>query len=200
MMSKNEDCWKDKYFSISSHIPTSDLIIVSHLLVFNVDHPPIHSLTSHIKMKIFAITLVVALVAASPITIRFPGNELEVRQFGSNTKNELQDGGSACPKAIFIFARASTETGNMVSHLGIFSTPSIPNLSRYAYKSGFRIDLASRVLLPVLPSQVLSSVRMVQMMSGCKEWVVHTPQILRRILYREVHLRLRSMKLSGSLT
>jgi cutinase len=35
--------------------------------------------------------------------------------YGSSTRNDLQNGSSSsCPKVIFIFARASTETGNMV--------------------------------------------------------------------------------------
>ena len=37
---------------------------------------------------------------------------LEIRQ-GSNTRNELQTGGT-CPRVILIWARGSTEEGNMV--------------------------------------------------------------------------------------
>ncbi|KAK3984899.1 cutinase-domain-containing protein [Cladorrhinum sp. PSN332] len=38
---------------------------------------------------------------------------IETRQlFGRNTKNELQEGG-ACPPVIFIYARGSTESGNL---------------------------------------------------------------------------------------
>ncbi|CAN9107558.1 unnamed protein product [Alternaria alternata] len=59
-----------------------------------------------------------ALVAASPMSpaAKFSENEIQARQFGfgTTTRNELENGSAgACPKAIFIFARASTETGNM---------------------------------------------------------------------------------------
>ncbi|KAF4996511.1 hypothetical protein FGRMN_4465 [Fusarium graminum] len=40
--------------------------------------------------------------------------ELEVRQLGSATRNDLSNGASsACPPVIFIFARGSTESGNL---------------------------------------------------------------------------------------
>jgi len=51
----------------------------------------------------------------------FPSDSL-----GGTTRNELEDGDqSACPKVIFIFARASTERGNMVRSL----TPPMVNLT-----------------------------------------------------------------------
>ncbi len=57
-------------------------------------------------MKFFsAISLLAGLGAALPTA------ELEARQ--SNTRNDLQNGGT-CPEAIFIFARGSTESGNLV--------------------------------------------------------------------------------------
>lgn len=72
-------------------------------------------------MKFIAIiSFCAALVAAVPI--EGPGEvvvdtsvaDLEVRQTGL-TRDELQSGSSsACPRVIFIFARASTELGNMV--------------------------------------------------------------------------------------
>lgn len=70
-------------------------------------------------MKFFALSVMTALVAASPISssAQFSENEIQARQFGfgTSTRNELENGrAGACPKAIFIFARASTETGNMV--------------------------------------------------------------------------------------
>lgn len=80
-------------------------------------------------MNIFAVALFTALAAASPIAIAIaepepvavsnviivPEDTVEVRQLGSSTRNELETGTSAaCPKAILIFARGSTETGNMV--------------------------------------------------------------------------------------
>lgn len=71
-------------------------------------------------MKFLAIiSLCTALVAAAPIegpvVVADAGvADLEVRQTGL-TRDELQDGSSsACPRVIFIFARASTELGNMV--------------------------------------------------------------------------------------
>jgi cutinase len=68
-------------------------------------------------MKYFTVSLLAALVAASPIAvpeIQISG-DIEARQLGSS-KNELETGSASnCPKAIFIFARGSTETGNLVS-------------------------------------------------------------------------------------
>lgn len=71
------------------------------------------------------ISLCVALVATAPIEgavevaidarAAVATGSLEVRQ-GGLTRDELQSGSSsACPRVIFIFARASTELGNMVS-------------------------------------------------------------------------------------
>lgn len=72
-------------------------------------------------MKFLAIvSLCAALVAAAPIegpvevAVDASVADLEVRQTGL-TRNELESGSSsACPRVIFIFARASTELGNMV--------------------------------------------------------------------------------------
>ncbi|KAJ4319710.1 hypothetical protein N0V94_003769 [Neodidymelliopsis sp. IMI 364377] len=71
-------------------------------------------------MKFLALTLFSSLAAASPIALAAPeADTLEVRQFGSSTRKELEQGSNSnCPKAIFIFARASTETGNMGSSTG----------------------------------------------------------------------------------
>jgi cutinase len=45
-----------------------------------------------------------------------PSSELEVRQAGSITRDDLSNGASsACPPVIFIYARGSTELGNLVS-------------------------------------------------------------------------------------
>ncbi|KAF7550315.1 hypothetical protein G7Z17_g5810 [Cylindrodendrum hubeiense] len=65
-------------------------------------------------MKVFAITsLLAASVAALP-AINLD-SIVEARQFGgSSTRNDLSEGDSAsCPGVIFIFARGSTETGNL---------------------------------------------------------------------------------------
>lgn len=72
-------------------------------------------------MKFLAIiSLCAALVAAAPIdgpievAVDPSVADLEVRQAGL-TRNELETGSSsACPRVIFVFARASTELGNMV--------------------------------------------------------------------------------------
>ncbi|KAF1922367.1 carbohydrate esterase family 5 protein [Didymella exigua CBS 183.55] len=65
-------------------------------------------------MKSFAITLLAGLTAASPIIVtESAAIKLQARQL-STTSTELEDGSSsACPKAILIFARGSTEDGNL---------------------------------------------------------------------------------------
>lgn len=64
-------------------------------------------------MKFSAIlSLFVATSAAFP-TPDLP-SEIEARQFGSTTRNDLSNGAaSACPPVIFIYARGSTEAGNL---------------------------------------------------------------------------------------
>jgi cutinase len=55
-----------------------------------------------------ALTAFACLAAAAPA-------ELDTRQLGSSTATDLEKGQSSnCPSAILIFARGSTETGNMV--------------------------------------------------------------------------------------
>ncbi|KAG6361933.1 hypothetical protein INS49_010162 [Diaporthe citri] len=76
-------------------------------------------------MKFLAIiSLCAALVAAAPVeapievAVDAGVADLEVRQTGL-TRDELQSGSSsACPRVIFIFARASTELGNMGGSAG----------------------------------------------------------------------------------
>ncbi|KAK7215356.1 hypothetical protein V2G26_003359 [Clonostachys chloroleuca] len=65
-------------------------------------------------MKLFAvITLFTALVAGAPLDME----NLETRQ--SSTSTDLERGSSSnCPSAILIFARGSTEIGNMGSSVG----------------------------------------------------------------------------------
>lgn len=69
-------------------------------------------------MKFFHILAFTAsLVAALPAQIAAEGSELEKRQ--SSTRNDLESGSSSnCPGVIFIFARASTEPGNMGASAG----------------------------------------------------------------------------------
>lgn len=85
-------------------------------------------------MKVIIISFFAALAAAVPLAVssppavlvpvpvdvsetvpvQFEASVLEVRQ-SLSTRTELETGASsACPKVIFIFARGSTEIGNMV--------------------------------------------------------------------------------------
>jgi cutinase len=67
-------------------------------------------------MKFFTtVSLFAGLGAALPTTREaVPAEEaIEARQLLGNTRNELQNGGN-CPPVIFIFARGSTESGNLV--------------------------------------------------------------------------------------
>jgi cutinase len=67
-------------------------------------------------MKFFtAVSLFAGLGAALPTAREAVSLEdaLVARQLLGNTRNELQNGGT-CPKVIFIFARGSTESGNLV--------------------------------------------------------------------------------------
>ena len=108
------------------------LCISTPRILLNLPHQPqisisghsnLHSLLNlprsnihHFEMQFLALSMLTSLVVASPITLAAPeADTLEIRQFGSSTKNELEQGSSSsCPKVIFIFARASTEIGNMV--------------------------------------------------------------------------------------
>ncbi|KAJ0383327.1 hypothetical protein COL922a_010696 [Colletotrichum nupharicola] len=65
-------------------------------------------------MKFLSVlSLAITLAAAAPVEFE-TGVALETRQ--SSTRNELETGSSsACPKVIYIFARASTEPGPIVA-------------------------------------------------------------------------------------
>jgi cutinase len=71
-------------------------------------------------MKFFAASLLAGLAIASPIAApesaeinALEARELEARQ--STSRTELESGSSsACPKVIYVFARGSTESGNLV--------------------------------------------------------------------------------------
>jgi cutinase len=67
-------------------------------------------------MKFTAIlSFLVASSAALPTSNGFVA--LEGRQAGSITRNDLSNGAaSACPPVIFIYARGSTELGNLVCY------------------------------------------------------------------------------------
>jgi cutinase len=67
-------------------------------------------------MKFFQLLAAAGLVAALPTAPVEVENaaEIEARQI-SSTRTDLENGSSSnCPKVIYIFARASTEVGNMV--------------------------------------------------------------------------------------
>ena len=65
-------------------------------------------------MKFFTtVSLLAGLGAALPTAVEVNEAVIEARQSSSNTRNELQNGGT-CPRVIFIFARGSTESGNLV--------------------------------------------------------------------------------------
>nr|Q96UT0.1 RecName: Full=Cutinase 2; AltName: Full=Cutin hydrolase 2; Flags: Precursor [Fusarium vanettenii]AAL18696.1 cutinase 2 [Fusarium haematococcum] len=65
-------------------------------------------------MKFFALTTLLA-ATASALPTSHPVQELEARQLGGGTtRNDLTNGNSAsCADVIFIYARGSTETGNL---------------------------------------------------------------------------------------
>lgn len=69
-------------------------------------------------MKFFAASLFASLAVAAPFAVPEPSDAeieaLAARQLLSGSKNELEQGsGSSCPKAIFVFARGTTEQGNL---------------------------------------------------------------------------------------
>ncbi|WYZ43266.1 hypothetical protein EsH8_VI_000965 [Colletotrichum jinshuiense] len=109
-------------------------------------------------MKFLSIlSLAVTLVAAAPVEV---ANDLEVRQ-SSSTRNELESGSSsACPKVIYIFARASTEPGNM----GISAGPIVGDALESRYGASqvwvqgvggpYSADLASNFIVPAGTSRV----------------------------------------------
>ncbi len=77
---------------------------------------PSHLHLESLTMKFFAtVSLLAGLGAALPTALEvIPTEEgIQARQTSSSTRNELQTGGT-CPPVIFIFARGSTESGNLV--------------------------------------------------------------------------------------
>ncbi|PQE27912.1 cutinase protein [Rutstroemia sp. NJR-2017a BBW] len=74
-------------------------------------------------MKFFAIPLLAAaLTSALPVEFESNVAEVSIRQTIYDTRNDLVLGSSSnCPQAIFIFARASTEPGN----IGISAGPNV---------------------------------------------------------------------------
>ncbi|KAL2150618.1 hypothetical protein VTH82DRAFT_7181 [Thermothelomyces myriococcoides] len=79
-------------------------------------------------LSLLTATGIAAALPTSPAEVSNAG-EIEARQL-SSTRNDLENGNSAnCPKAIFIFARASTEPGNM----GISAGPNVASVLELAY-------------------------------------------------------------------
>ncbi|KAK6198285.1 hypothetical protein LQW54_010434 [Pestalotiopsis sp. IQ-011] len=71
-------------------------------------------------MKLFAIPVLAALASALPSTN--DAHHSKISRQTLDTRTDLEDGSSSsCPQAIFIFARASTETGN----IGITAGPDV---------------------------------------------------------------------------
>lgn len=101
-------------------VPVNTVRFTSALLRFT-SLGPFPARSWYFTMKHFAIlSLILAFATASPIAVaetesaRASGSELAARQLASSS--ELENGSSsACPRTIFIWARASGEAGNMVS-------------------------------------------------------------------------------------
>lgn len=92
------------------------IILIAH-------HSPLHnsrtslSLTSKMRTSTFLLTLLsVPLAHTAPTFIAIPEGGLNIRQ-SSDTRNELTDG-SACKAVTVIFARGTTESGNVGTLVG----------------------------------------------------------------------------------
>ncbi|KAF4850607.1 Cutinase 1 [Colletotrichum siamense] len=115
-------------------------------------------------MKFLSIaSLAITLAAAAPVEVE-TGVALETRQ--SSTRNELETGSSsACPKVIYIFARASTEPGNM----GISAGPIVADALERIYGANdvwvqgvggpYLADLASNFLPDGTSSAAINEAR-----------------------------------------
>ncbi|CAH0047057.1 unnamed protein product [Clonostachys solani] len=80
-------------------------------------------------MKFLTISIFIALVAAAPTSVvRQEDNPaLKTRQ-SSTTRNELETGSSSsCPEGILIYARGSTEAGNMGDGVGPLLATNVAN-------------------------------------------------------------------------
>ncbi|KAK4034186.1 carbohydrate esterase [Parachaetomium inaequale] len=96
----------------------------------------------------------VSLLAAAGLAAALPAAEPEIdaRQFGSSTRTDLEKGSSAnCPKVIFIFARASTETGNMGSSTG----PAVASALSTTYRNSIWIQGVGGPYTAGLPENAL---------------------------------------------
>lgn len=62
-----------------------------------------------------SIALLAGLASAAPGPVDLAPVDLDDRQLVTSTRNELERGSSSnCPEGILVFARGSTEIGNMV--------------------------------------------------------------------------------------
>uniref|UniRef100_L2FTK7 Cutinase n=1 Tax=Colletotrichum fructicola (strain Nara gc5) TaxID=1213859 RepID=L2FTK7_COLFN len=113
-------------------------------------------------MKFLSVlSLAITLAAAAPVEVE-TGVALETRQ--SSTRNELETG-TACPKVIYIFARASTEPGNM----GISAGPIVADALERIYGANdvwvqgvggpYLADLASNFLPDGTSSAAINEAR-----------------------------------------
>lgn len=128
---------------------------------------------THLKMKYLILSIITALAAASPVTMPVSEAAIQSRQLsGSSTSNDLENGrAGACPKVIFIFARASTEPGNMV-RLCCESDTHIR--SRVIRPYGFWLTRNARAYPQVRPLHPLCSALMAPATFGSRVLVAHT--------------------------
>lgn len=101
------------------YLPDNYLLLVIPI----AHHSPLHnsgaplSLTPKMRASTFLLTLLsVPLAHTAPTFIAIPEGGLNIRQ-SSDTRNELTDG-SACKSVTVIFARGTTESGNVGTLVG----------------------------------------------------------------------------------
>ncbi|KAM0328569.1 hypothetical protein ACHAQA_004977 [Verticillium albo-atrum] len=116
-------------------------------------------------------SLAAALACALPV-IGTPSHALEARQ--SSTRNDLERGSSAaCPRVIFIFARASGEPGNM----GMSAGPAVARVLESKYPKAvwvqgvggpYRADLMSNLLPAGASNAAIAEARRLLDMAAAK--------------------------------
>jgi hypothetical protein len=164
------------YFLHSLHpLRSNSFTIHQRLLPFPKREIPTYIHT----MKFFAVSLLASLAAASPIAAPEPSNnemeDLVARQLIGGSRTELESGSSsACPKAILVFARGSTETGNLVSSQNNFALSFISShVPRKGCLTGHLADNTYRALWVHL-SEVRLKANTAQTTSGSKVLAAHT--------------------------
>ena len=100
--------FRSRHQAATTFVHTTHTLIFTALRLSLITASQIQRPTTPSTMKSSTMTLwlLAAVANSKPITRR---------QLGSSTSSELEDG--SCGDVIFIFARGSTETGNMVSNL-----------------------------------------------------------------------------------